>query len=180
MAGDAVPSVTRRRAVQLQRALEDARAIAIASINQRFDELQAVLTTVTTPRVPFGNALAQLVLDEITNSGGELEIRGLTVITVVADHFGLTVEELCGHGRSQGLVRARHIAMYLCRELTGLSWNGIGALFDHRDHTTVMSAHRRIVQLRAGSERAGQQVSDLTLLVRRRAVVESSRRDGVA
>ncbi len=39
---------------------------------------------------------------------------------------------------------ARHIAMYLCRELTDLSLPKIGQLFGSRDHTTVLHAHRKV------------------------------------
>jgi len=35
----------------------------------------------------------------------------------------------------------RHLAMYLARELTTLSWEQIGAYFD-RDHSTVIHSHQ--------------------------------------
>ena len=46
--------------------------------------------------------------------------------------------------RSRTMVSARHIAMYLCRELTDLSLPKIGREFGGRDHTTVMSADKKI------------------------------------
>ena len=57
---------------------------------------------------------------------------------------------------------ARQIAMYLCRELTGLSLPKIGAQFGNRDHTTVMYADRKINQLLAERRAVFNQVSELT------------------
>ena len=47
------------------------------------------------------------------------------------------------------LVTARHIAMYLCRELTDLLLPKIGQQFGGRDHTTVINADRKIRSLMA-------------------------------
>lgn len=43
-----------------------------------------------------------------------------------------------------GPVRARQVAMYLCRKLTGRSTTEIGKKFGGRDHSTVIHAVRRI------------------------------------
>ncbi len=51
---------------------------------------------------------------------------------------------LCGPSRRPHVVQARHIAMYLCRELTSLSLPQIGAAFGGRDHSTVLHALRRV------------------------------------
>jgi chromosomal replication initiator protein len=46
--------------------------------------------------------------------------------------------------RDKHVVRARHVAMFLCRELTTHSLPAIGRSFGMRDHTTVMHALRRV------------------------------------
>jgi len=45
-----------------------------------------------------------------------------------------------GHGRDMRAVAARHLAIYLCRELTGASFPILGQFFDGRNHTTMISA----------------------------------------
>ena len=42
------------------------------------------------------------------------------------------------------LVNARHMAMFLCRELTSSSLISIGKYFGGRDHSTVIHACRTI------------------------------------
>src|SRR5690606_27188714 len=74
-----------------------------------------------------------------------------------------------GPSRGRHLVMARQIAMYLCRELTGLSLPKIGAQFGNRDHTTVMYAERKINQLLGERRAVFNQVSELTNRVKRQA-----------
>jgi chromosomal replication initiator protein len=58
----------------------------------------------------------------------------------VARQFGLHVNDLRGNRRTQDVVYARHIAMYLSRELTEASLPHIGDRFGGRHHSTVMHA----------------------------------------
>ncbi|MEP6755613.1 MAG: chromosomal replication initiator protein DnaA [Chthonomonadales bacterium] len=62
----------------------------------------------------------------------------------VAEQFGCTQELLKSQKRDKQLALARHAAMYICRELTGLSLAQIGTMFGGRDHTTVQ---RSIVKI---------------------------------
>jgi chromosomal replication initiator protein len=55
-------------------------------------------------------------------------------------HFGVTPGELIGSSRLPRLVRARHVAMFLCRELTAKKLLAIGRGFGMRGHSTVWHA----------------------------------------
>lgn len=60
----------------------------------------------------------------------------------VADHYGLTLEDIKSNRRAARLVLPRQLAMWLSAELLPhMSLPTIGRAFD-RDHTTVMHAHR--------------------------------------
>jgi chromosomal replication initiation ATPase DnaA len=58
---------------------------------------------------------------------------------VVAGHFNITVQELTGLRRYGPIVRPRHLAMWLSRYCTDLSFPEIGRAFN-RDHTSVIYA----------------------------------------
>lgn len=62
------------------------------------------------------------------------------VIRVVGDHYGYRPTDIRGKRRFQQLVHARHMAMYLCRELTNQPYAYIGKAFKDRHHTTVKAA----------------------------------------
>jgi hypothetical protein len=66
------------------------------------------------------------------------------VTLAVAAGFDVPVAALRGPRRDRDVVRPRHIAMYLMRELTGASLAEIGAELGGRDHSTVLHGHRRI------------------------------------
>jgi chromosomal replication initiator protein len=66
----------------------------------------------------------------------------------VCNHFRLSNSELLSKDRHKSVAFARHVAMYLCRQRLGCSFPELGRAFGNRDHTTVMSAVRRVEQLR--------------------------------
>ena len=67
----------------------------------------------------------------------------------VAEYFKLKVMDLCSKARQQTITRPRQVAMALARELTTQSYPEIGHAFGGRDHTTVISACKRVDELRA-------------------------------
>ena len=65
----------------------------------------------------------------------------------VARQFGCHVADLRGDKRTADIAYARHVAMYLCRELTEASLPQIGDRFGGRDHSTVLYGVNRISRL---------------------------------
>lgn len=66
----------------------------------------------------------------------------------VADYYKIKVAEMHSKKRSRVVARPRQVAMALAKELTALSLPDIGDAFGGRDHTTVLHACRKIVELR--------------------------------
>ncbi len=63
---------------------------------------------------------------------------------VVADYYEVRVPDLKGSKRTRIVAHPRSVAMYLCRKHTQASFPAIGRDFGGKDHTTVMSAVRKI------------------------------------
>jgi len=81
----------------------------------------------------------------------------------VARQFGMHVNDLRGNRRTQDVAYARHIAMYLARDLTEASLPQIGARFGGRHHTTVIHGVDKIErQLKDGHD---TQLQDLVALI---------------
>jgi chromosomal replication initiator protein len=66
----------------------------------------------------------------------------------VADFYKIKIIDLHSKKRTRVLVRPRQIAMSLAKELTNMSLPDIGASFGGRDHTTVIHACRKVVELK--------------------------------
>lgn len=69
------------------------------------------------------------------------------IVDVVGKHFRISAEEICGTSRKAPIVHARHIAVFLTRELTQNSWKHIGSLFGDRDHTSMMHGYQKISEM---------------------------------
>ena len=110
-----------------------------------------------------------MVLKDIISDPEGQEITTSLIMAQTADYFGITIDDLCSANRSRTMVSARHIAMYLCRELTDLSLPKIGREFGGRDHTTVMSADKKIRTLMAERRSTFNHVTELTSRIKQAA-----------
>ncbi|MDZ7674723.1 MAG: chromosomal replication initiator protein DnaA [Acidimicrobiales bacterium] len=102
--------------------------------------------------------------DTLKDLVSEREARPITpqaILESTADYFGYTVEELIGRSRTRPLTTARHVGMYLFRELTDLSFPNIAKVFGGRDHTTVIHAVERIKVQMKERRQVFQQVTEL-------------------
>lgn len=67
----------------------------------------------------------------------------------VGKFYGVTVKEIKATKRTQDIVLARQVAMYLAREMTDNSLPKIGKEFGGRDHSTVLHAYNKIKNMLA-------------------------------
>ena len=67
--------------------------------------------------------------------------------TAVADHFGIEPVDLVSQKRTKALAYPRQVAMYLCRELTQMSYASIAQAFNRENHTTVIHACKQIEKI---------------------------------
>ena len=65
----------------------------------------------------------------------------------VASRYHLKRYDLEGSSRKKEISQARHIAIYLARDLTSQSFPSIGKEFGNRDHTTIMHSYMKIKTL---------------------------------
>jgi len=93
---------------------------------------------------PITVEIAQRHLKNIFNSFIQSNLSMDNIIRVVADNFGLTPNDLKGKKKSQNIVFARQLAMYIGKEITEYSLTEIGQDFGGKDHTTVMHSINKI------------------------------------
>ncbi|MGB9824077.1 MAG: chromosomal replication initiator protein DnaA [Candidatus Hydrothermia bacterium] len=70
------------------------------------------------------------------------------LLKVVAQEFKLSVYDLKSKSRKKEIVLARQIAMYLARNIIGLSLSTIGSYFGGKDHTTVLHSIQKVEELK--------------------------------
>ena len=73
------------------------------------------------------------------NSGIDLD----KILKYTAEYYGVDSKEVLGLGRAQKISEARQMAIYLSREITGLSFVNI-ADFYNKKYTTIMYSHDKV------------------------------------
>jgi chromosomal replication initiator protein len=168
------PNLETRIAILQQKALRDGLEVPDAVLNfvaEKFDanirELEGallrVVATASLSQQPVDLALAERALEDLLPQGGEVPPE--IIMAETARYFGLRRDDLISKSRSRPLTTARHVAMYLLRELTQLSLVKVGELFD-RDHTTVMHGIQKVEKLMLDRDATYRQVQALTKLIR--------------
>jgi chromosomal replication initiator protein len=111
-------------------------------------------------REPITLDLAKRVLSDL---GDETPaVTPDAIVTAVADFYHFTPNEVRGPRRVRPLVTARHVAMFLMRDLLAdYSYPMIARIFDDRNHTTVISAVEKIRGQMAERQHLYDQVTQL-------------------
>ncbi|MCA1191819.1 chromosomal replication initiator protein DnaA [Saccharopolyspora sp. 6V] len=174
------PELETRIAILRKKAAQDRMAapaevleFIAARIERNIRELEGALIRVTAfaslNRQPVDVQLAEIVLRDLIPDSATPEITAPTIMGVTAEYFAVTIDDLCGPGKTKALAQARQIAMYLCRELTDSSLPKIGQSFGGRDHTTVMHADKKIRKEMAERRRVYDQVQELTSRIKQQS-----------
>jgi chromosomal replication initiator protein len=140
------------------------------NIAENIRELEGALTrvtafsTLTHEKVTLD--LATTVLRDVVGLQRSAPLTAESIISTVSQFYEIPKTEMIGASRKQPLARQRQIAMYVCREHTGLSLPKIGAAFGGRDHTTVMHAVDKITGLIQSDKLVFDDVSAITQQLR--------------
>ncbi len=90
--------------------------------------------------------IAMKELQNIITPDKPKEITPQLIIEVVSEHFQISMNQIISKARNSDIVRPRHIAMYLCKNMTDATMESIGVLLGNRDHTTVMNGVKKITK----------------------------------
>lgn len=90
---------------------------------------------------------------------GAPTIKDIKVVT--AEFYGISENDMCSQRRDMPVVRIRQVAVYLSKVMTAKSMPEIGRRFGGRDHTTVLSAVRRITALMETDRELADEVAEI-------------------
>ncbi len=148
-------AILRKKAELNLVSLPDSVAVYVASsIRSNIRELEGALIRLTarasldgmdSSEIDIGYArevLKDLVTDDRRSITSEMVIRA------VAGYFGLKPTQLKSKSNTRRIAQPRQIAMYICKEVTGLSLPAIGKDFGGKHHTTVLHSIRKIQEMK--------------------------------
>lgn len=113
--------------------------------------LEGALTKLGAQTSVDGTALtleaAQKMVEEYYQAGALAKPSFDQIVDAVSKHFKISTPEILGISRKAPIVNARHVAVFITREITGDSWKHIGGLFHDRDHTSMMHGYRKVSEM---------------------------------
>ncbi len=126
----------------------DVITLVASSITTNIREIEGAYTKIVAyagiMKIPITIELAKNILNEMGAIVQSKQITFEAINQATASYFKIKPEELLTKKRTQNIATARHIAMYLCRELIDLSYPRIGEIYGGRDHSTVIHAYDKI------------------------------------
>lgn len=133
-------------------------------VTDNIRELEGALTRIVAMaslnKQPVTVQLAQQTLQDYFVQN--IEVTPQDIIALTARYFQLDFASIVSTKRQKKIAMARQIAMYICREMTGLSLSSIGEVFGGKDHTTVIHACKKVSSEMAEKREVYNYVTELT------------------
>lgn len=82
-----------------------------------------------------------------TSNNSDKYVNPGVIITNVAKLYNVSVQDITGTSRKKEIVNARHLIMYILKQIFNMSYKEIGLLLGGRDHTTVMNGVEKTKEL---------------------------------
>lgn len=135
-------------------------------VTSNIRELEGALTRVVafsslTNSKP-GLDIAKNILKDVLPEDKEYKVSIQKIVKEVSRFFSIPINDILSAKRNKFISHARHLAMYLARELTSSSLPQIGRGIGDRDHTTVIYGVSKIAGLIAKDKNVYLQIQEIT------------------
>jgi chromosomal replication initiator protein len=159
-------AILRKKAEEKRNELPHEVALFIAErVRSNIRELEGHLNRVAAFASLTGNRvtieLAKEALKDLL-SKEDKPITAPEILKVVAAHYGIKVSDLKSKSNARPISYPRQVAMYMCKELTDLSYPEIGKIFNNKHHSTVMYSVEKIDQLIQDDQQVARTIEMLT------------------
>ena len=147
---------------------DDMLELIAARIESNIRELEGSLTRVNAyaklNHCPISEEVIAHALHDIAVVRDPKRITPDVIIDSVAGYYGLSADVLRGDSRKKEIAMARHVAVYLTREMTGLSLPRIGDAFG-RDHSTIINSCDKVAKMLDTSQEMKASIADLKKII---------------
>lgn len=158
--------------------LEDVEPDVLEFLSEKFSSsvrlLKGALTKLLAYTISFKGAThinlqvcMEAVGDLIPSKDASGEVTEKRIINAVASAYSLTPSQLTGISRKKEVAIARHVCMYLIKDMLDTPYKKIGALFGDKDHSTVISSVRKVETMCKTNEALRKLLKDIKSAVNR-------------
>ena len=164
-------AIISRKADSLGLALpEDVAAFIAGKLKDNIRQLEGVVKRLDAHNrlngAPITMMLAENAIQDIMTEQTPLPVTVDRIIDEVARTYGVTADEIRGQRRSNQISAARQTAMYVVREITGMTQLDIGREFGGRDHSTVVYALQQTAKTLQNDPRKKEMIEDIIKNIR--------------
>lgn len=159
-------AIIRRKAELLNIEIPDDVAEFIANkLKNNIRQLEGAVKKLKAYRLLTGSSLsistAQTVIRDILNDNQPIPVTVERIISEVARTYSVTSEDIRSQKRSSQISVARQSAIYIVREITGMSLSNIGEEFGGRDHATIVYAVQKVEKMMAKDPHYKEIIEDI-------------------
>ena len=121
-----------------------------SSVTANLRQLRGALTRIVAEASLAGSEVSRELVTRVVSAGDGLQQTGGPEVTPreirdrASSYFAIPLDNLTSRRRDRKTVQARSVAMFVTREVCGSTLSEIGSLYGDRDHSTVLSAVRRV------------------------------------
>ncbi len=103
---------------------------------------------------------ARSCIDELLGGAEPVNVTVDKIFTAVYKKYNIKKEDILGERRTKDIAQARHIAIYLIRQITDMSFPGIGKILN-RNHTTIISSIETVEKKIISSQSFSMEIDEL-------------------
>ena len=116
----------------------------LANSVQYLEEIDKYLQDLKIRSSLYGREIGMSMVHSITKNRPEDKISMQTIQKLTADYFNISLNDLLSNKKKRQFSYPRQIAIFLSRNLAGLTMKEIGTAFGKKDHSTVVYALKHI------------------------------------
>ena len=159
-------AITKNKAAQFGLVLsDDAVAYIAENITANVRQIEGVVKKLTAYKEILNDVITidsvKRAIEEVIKTGTYIP-KPEIIIRETARYYGLDEKDIRGQNRAKNTAIARQVSMYLMRTLTNLSLKDIGAEFEDRNHSTVLTSIRKIEDMMASDPEMAGTIRDIT------------------
>lgn len=140
------------------------------TIKSNIRQLEGAVKKLKANKLLLGSSItinvAQTVVKEILSDNQPTPVTVEKIIEEVSKTYSVSPEDIRSNKRSANIATARHTAIYIVREITGLALTPIGEEFGGRDHSTIVYSLKQIEKVIEINPRQKEIIEDIIKNIR--------------
>lgn len=113
-------------------------------------------------------SMAKSIIQDILNNNKPTPMTISQIVSEVSKTFNVSEKDIKGNSRQAKIAKARHIAIFIVKEITKAPYEVIGKEFSNRNHSTIIHSLRQVKEILEREPTQKEIVEDIIQNIRAR------------